>query len=135
MRSAVRAHPRGPGPAPAFLSPPRNCLWVCSGLAAQVCGLPGERLVQLSLGRAFEDPRDFGEQVGPAVGERAEFGHRGGLLVLGQLAPPGVMPCRAGELCDEETIGIGTGTIVVHLARIEHDYVKNYLNSRNSLLL
>ncbi len=129
----MRAHTRGLGPAPAFLDPPRNCLRVCSGLAAQVRGLPGERLVQLSLGRTLEDPRDFGEQVGPAAGERAEFGHRGSLLVLGQVAPPGVMPCRAGELGDEETIGIGAGTTVVHLARIERGYAKNNLNSGNSL--
>lgn len=129
----MRAHTRGPGPASAFLNPSRNCLRVCSRLAAQVRGLPGEQLVQLSLGRAFEDPRDFGEQVSPAAGERAEFGHRGSLLVPGQLTPPSVMPRRAGELGHEETIGIGTGTIVAHLARIERSYVKNNLNSRNRL--
>ena len=55
-------------------------------------GLPGEWLVQFALGCAFEDPGDLGEQIGPPAGEFAEFGHRGVLLVLGQLAPSGMVP-------------------------------------------
>ena len=35
------------------------------------------------------------------------------------LARCGISP---GQLGDEEAIGISTGTILVHLARVEHDY-------------
>jgi hypothetical protein len=55
-------------------------------------GLPGEWLVQVAVGCAFEDPGDLGEQIGPSVGELTQFGHRGVLLVLGQLAPSGMVP-------------------------------------------
>jgi hypothetical protein len=50
---------------------------------AQSRGLPGEWLVQFTVGCTFENPGDFGEQIGPPARERAEFGHRGVLLVLG----------------------------------------------------
>jgi hypothetical protein len=51
--------------------------------AAQLRGLPGEWLVQSAVGCTFENPGDFGEQIGPPARELAEFGQRGVLLVLG----------------------------------------------------
>ncbi len=65
------------------------------------------------------------------VGELTELGHRGALLVPGQFAPPSVMPRRTGELGDEYTVRFSPQTILVHLARIEHDYAKSNLNSKN----
>ncbi len=94
-------------------------------------GLARERLVEFPRGRALEDPGDLGEQIGPAVGELTELGHRGALLVPGQFAPPSVMPRRTGELGDEYTVRFSPQTILVHLARIEHDYAKSNLNSKN----
>ena len=41
----MRHHAGDLGPAPPFLDPPRDRLQVGAGLAAQVRGLPGERLV------------------------------------------------------------------------------------------
>jgi hypothetical protein len=57
----------GRGPAPPFLHPPRYRFQVGTSPAAQVRGLPDERLVELPLTRALEDPGDLGEQVGPAA--------------------------------------------------------------------
>jgi hypothetical protein len=37
----------------------------------------------------------------------------------------------AGDLGDEQTVGISPGTILVHYARIEHGYVIGKLNSSN----
>jgi hypothetical protein len=51
-----------------------------------------ERLVVSALGCALEDAGHLGQQVGPACGEFAEFGHRGGFLVLGEVALSGVVP-------------------------------------------
>ena len=34
-------------------------------------GLPGEWLVQFAFGRAFEDPSDLGEQIGPPASSRS----------------------------------------------------------------
>ena len=44
-------------------------------------GLPGEWLVQVAVGCAFEDPGDLGEQIGPPAASSP--GPRGVLLVLG----------------------------------------------------
>jgi len=66
----------------------------------------------------------------PAARELTEFGHRGVLLVLGQLAPSGMVPCGPGELGDEDTVGARSGTmILIHLDRIEHDYDKSKVAS------
>ena len=92
-----------------------------TGQAAQVRGLPGEWLVRFAFGCTFEDPGDLGEQIGPPARELAEFGHCGVLLVLGQLAPSGVVPRGPGELGDEDAVGVTSGTmILIHLDRIEH---------------
>jgi hypothetical protein len=91
--------------------------------AAQVRGLPGQWLVQLALGCALEDPGDLGEQIGLPARELAEFGHRGVLLVLGELAPSGMVPRGPGELGDEDAVGVRSGTmILIHLDRIERTY-------------
>ena len=77
---------RGRASAP-LLNPRRDCLRVSPGLAAQHRSLPLERLVQLSLGRAFQDPGHLGQQVGTAARELAQRRDRGGFLVFGQLTP------------------------------------------------
>ena len=57
----------------------------------------------------------------------------GRLLVLGERAPPGAMPGLAGQLSHHNPVGISPGTILVHLARIEHVYVKGNLISGNNI--
>lgn len=71
---------------------------VGSGEPAQGGGLAGQRLIVPALGRALEDTGHLGQRVGPACGEFAEVGHRGGLLVSGEVAPSGVVPGGSGEL-------------------------------------
>ena len=93
--------------------------------------MPRERLVELAFGCPLEVPGHLGEQVTPAVGQFAEFGDRGGFFFPGERAPPGVMPRLAGQLGDEQTVGSGSGMILVHLARIEYGYAKGKVNSRN----
>jgi hypothetical protein len=117
----VRPHAGDPGPAAPLLYPVRDQGLIGTCQAAQVRGLPGEWLIQFTVGCAFEDPGDLGEQIGQPVGELAEFGYRGVLLVLGELAPSGVVPRCPGELGDEDTVG-GRPMILIHLDRIEHAY-------------
>jgi hypothetical protein len=58
-----------------------------------------------------------GEQTGPPGGELTKFVHCGVLIVLGQLAPPGVVQRGPDELGDEDTV---RGQMsLIHLARIE----------------
>jgi hypothetical protein len=95
------------------------------GEPAQGGGLPGERLIVPALGRALEDAGHLGQEVGPAAGKVAEFGHRGGLLALGEVAPAGVVPGGSGELSDEEPVSGRRKMILAHLARIER--VSGYL--------
>ena len=117
------------GPVPPFLGPPRDRLRIGPGFAAQVRSLPYERLVELTFRRALEDPGDLGGQVGSAARDGTEFGHGGGFLLLHERAPLGVMPGLAGELGHDHPICIGAGTILVHLAKIEHGYEKSKLAS------
>jgi hypothetical protein len=117
------------GPAPPFLYPPRYRLRVGTGLEAQAGSLPGERLVRLPFRGALEDPGDLGQQVGPAARDGAEPGYRGGFLVLGERAPLRVMPGLAGKLSHDHLVSAGSGTILVHLDRIEHRYGKRKLAS------
>jgi hypothetical protein len=107
------------GPASSLGDPLRDQGFVGSGEPAQPGGLAGERLIVSAFAGALEDPGDFGEQVGPAAGELAEFGHRGGLLVGGEVAPPRAVPGFAGQFGDEEAVGGGPEMILRHLARIE----------------
>ena len=121
----MRHHAGDRGPAPPLFNPARDRLQVGAGLAAQICGLPGERLVQLSLRRSLEDPGDLGQQVGAAGCELTELGHRGGFLVLGELSPFRVMPRLAGELSHDHPVGVRSGTILIHLDMIERGYDKS----------
>ena len=75
----------------------------------------------------------LGQQVGPAPGQRSDFGQRGRLLVLGERAPLGAMPRLAGQLSHQDPVGISAGTILVHLSRIEPDYAKSNLISKNNI--
>jgi hypothetical protein len=131
--SAVRSLAGVGGPAPPFLNPPRDGRRVSPGLAAQVRGLPGERLVQLPFRGALEDPGHLGQQVGPAARDGAELGHGDGFLVSGERAPLRVMPRLAGKLGHDHPVSVGSGTILVHLDRIEHRYDKSKLASAMKL--
>jgi hypothetical protein len=77
-------------------------------LPAQPGGLPGSRLVQPAFRGALEYAGDLGEQVGAAAREVAQRGHRGVLLVGGEVAPPGVVLRLAGQLGYEDTVGLRT---------------------------
>jgi hypothetical protein len=79
------------------------------GHPAQPRGGPGQRLVRFALAGSLEDPGHLGQQVGPAPGQRAQFGQRGRLLVLGERAPPGAMARFAGDLGGEQTVGVSPG--------------------------
>jgi hypothetical protein len=60
---------------------------------------------------------------GPPACELAEFGHRGVLLILDQLAPSGMVTRGTGELGDEDALWVGSGTmILIDLNRIEPVY-------------
>jgi len=109
----------GVGPAPSFGGPLRDEGVVGSGEPAQGGGLAGERLIVPARRRALEDAGHLGQQVGPACGKVAEFGHRGALLVPGEVAPSGVVPGGSGELGDQEPVPSRYEMILVHLARIE----------------
>ena len=61
----------------------------------------------------------LGQQVGPASGKFSEFGHRGGLLVLGEVSPSGVVAGGSGELGDQEPVSSRREMILAHRARIE----------------
>jgi len=84
--------------AAAFGDPGRYGAGVGPGHPAKPGGGPGQRLVRLALAGALEDAGHLGQQVGPAPGQRAEFGQRGRFLVLGERAPPCAMPRLAGQL-------------------------------------
>ena len=103
------------------------------GHPAQLRRGPGQRLLRLALAGALEDPGHLGQQVGPAPGQRSDFGQRGRFLVLGERAPLGAMARLAGQLSHQDPVGISAGTILVHLVRIEPDYVKSNLISENNI--
>jgi len=68
-------------------------------------------------------PATWASRSAPPARELAEFGHRGVLLVPGQLAPSGMVPGSPGELGDEDTVAVRSGTmILIHLNRIELIY-------------
>lgn len=46
------------------------------------------------------------QEIGLVPGELAELGHRGGMFVLGQLPPAGVMPRGAVDPRDEYPVGL-----------------------------
>jgi hypothetical protein len=63
-----------------------------------------ERLVQLPLARALDDPGDLGQQVSAPCSELAQCGHRGGLLVLCEIPPPGAVLGLAEQLGDKNKV-------------------------------
>ena len=71
-------------------------------------GLHYERLIELALAEALQDPGNVGQEVGSASGQLTELGHRGGVLSLGQLSPPGVMPCGAVQLGNQDPVSLRT---------------------------
>ena len=93
--------PRRGAPSPPFFDPCRDFLWISPGIAAQLGGLPFQRLVELPLARALQDASDLGEQISTASGELAQLLHRGRVFGLGQVAPLGVVLRLAGQLGDE----------------------------------
>ena len=129
--AAVRRLACGLGPAPPFGGPLRDEGGLGSGEPAQGGGLPGERLIVPALGCALEDAGHLGQQVGPACGKVAEFSHRGGLLVRGEVAPPGVMPGGSGELGDQKRVSSRHETILIHRTRIER--ASGYLKQAGGL--
>ena len=129
-QAAVRRLACALGAAPAFGGPLRDEGVVGSGEPAQGGGLAGQRLILPALGCALEDAGHLGQQVGPACGKVAEFSHRGGLLVRGEVAPAGVVPGGAGELGDKEPVS-RREMILVHRARIER--ANGYLKQAGEL--
>jgi hypothetical protein len=129
--AAVRRLACGLGPAPSFGGPLRDEGVAGPGEPAQGGGLAGERLIVPALGRALEDAAHLGQQVGPARGKFAEFGHRGGLLVPGEVAPSGVVPGGSGELGDQEPVSSRRTAILVHRAMIER--MSGYLKQAGEL--
>lgn len=76
------------------------------GKSAQTRRAPRQLLVHLALMRALVEPGDLGEEVSPAACDGLELGHRGGLLVAGQVAPFGAMPRLPGQLGDKEPVSL-----------------------------
>ena len=119
----------GFGPAPSLCSPPGKQGLVGAGQAEQLHGPASERLIQPALGRALQDAGDLGEQIRAPDRELGQLGDRGGLLIRGQITPPGVTPGGARDLGDEDAVSIGSASILAHLARIEHLYDKGKVHS------
>jgi len=84
-------------------------------------------------GAAPHPPTGVSAQVTPAAGQCAEFGDRSGFLSLVERTPPGVMPGFAGQLSHQNPVGTRSGMILTHLSRVEYDYVKGKVNSRNEV--
>ena len=88
---------------------------------------PGLVLGPSWFGGAEREPGDLGQQVAAAAGDLPEFTRRGGALVLGAGAPPG-MPRGDGVQPDREhPVSSGSGMIASHHARIEHEHDKSKL--------
>jgi hypothetical protein len=104
---------RGPAP-PAFLNPRRYRLKVGPGLPAQLRSAPGQRLIQLTLTGALEDPGYLGEQAAPAVRELAQCGHRSAFLVAGERPPLRPVPSLPRQLSYQNPVSLR--------AIIDHDF-------------
>lgn len=74
--------------------------------------------------RSDQDARHLGQQVGPPVRGLPEFGHRGGRLGVGQLAPAGMPLDDARQLGHEQPVTVPSAMILSHPARIEHKHYK-----------
>ena len=97
---------RGGPPAPPLLDPRRDRLRVSARLAAQRRGLADERLIELALAGALEDPGDLGQEVGAAARQLGQRGYRGGLLVASELMPPRPVPRLPRQLRDEDPVSL-----------------------------
>ena len=132
MQAAGERRVPSGGPAGAAdLDPRRDGLRVGSGLAAQLRGLPLERLARLAFTGALQDSGDFSQQIIAAGRELAELGHGGGFLGSGQLPPPGMTSGRAGELGDEDPVRARSRAILIHSGRIEHQDGKGNRSGEN----
>ena len=135
LEVSARRHPGGLSPSLPLGYPQRNQGLVGSGLPAQVRGASGDRLVQFAVRRSLEDSCHLGQQVTASRGERAELGERDRFFLSGERAPLRVMPCLAGDLGDEQAVTVSCWEVLAHLARIEHGYAKDKMNSRNATRL
>ena len=69
-----------------------------------------------------KDFRHLGEQIGQSGRYLLELGHGVGGLGLGELVPAGVPLRRARRPGHDQPVGVGAGTILLHLNSIEHGY-------------
>jgi hypothetical protein len=95
-----------------------------TGRQTEAGGGFGPRLVQSALVEAEQDACRFGKQVGAAVRDFPELGHRGVGFLLGWLIPASVPPDDAVKLCHEKPVGLRAQVILNHLAIFEHKYDK-----------
>jgi len=113
----------------SFQGPRRDQVLVGTCHPAQFrYGLPlGPVLLALTLGGAEREPGGFCQQVGAAVGDFPELRRSGGFLVVGQGAPAGVPLGDARQASGQQSVTVGLGTIISHLARIEYGCNKSKL--------
>ena len=69
-----------------------------------------------------QDFRHLGEQIGQSGRYPLELGHGVGGLGLCELVPAGVPLRRARRPGHDQPVGVGAGTILLHLNSIEHGY-------------
>ena len=91
-----RRRPRGRSRRPSSIQA-GTVSGVSAGETAKPRDAPGQRLIKSTLRCALQDLGHLGQQVGPAPGELAERGHRGGLLVAGEFTPPGPSPVMSQQ--------------------------------------
>jgi hypothetical protein len=96
------------------IDPRRDRLRVRPGRTAERRRLADERLVELAFAGALKNAGHLGQQIGAAARERGKLGHRGGLLVAGELAPLRPEPRLAGELGYQDPVSLRT--------RIDHAF-------------
>jgi hypothetical protein len=116
------------GPAPSLFYPVRDKILVGTSRDAEVSDGPGSRLVEAALVEAERQTRCLGQQGGPVVpaGEDLpELGHRGGRLRPGGFLPSRVTPGCPGQAGQDQADRVGAGTILRHLARVEHGSEKS----------
>ena len=114
-----RRAPRGGSAGAAGLDPGRDRLWVGTGHATQLRGLPLERLVGFPSPAPSRTPATSARKVAAPGRELAEFGQCGGFLGPGEFPPPGVMSRCARELGDQDPVRVRPRSILIHPDRIE----------------
>jgi hypothetical protein len=73
-------------------------------------------------GRAEREPGNVGQQIATAPGDLSQLRRSGGVLGVGQPAPPGVPDGDARQVSAEQPVAIGLATIACHLTEIELIY-------------